>query len=76
MAKASQLSDHCVIDHRDEEVRQIETDLGPILLRPVWLFRFVLYYIDSKMHFTGFRGGVWRFLGVDRSSRNPNICNI
>lgn len=76
MAQENHLSDHCVIDHLDEEVQQIETDLGPILLRPFWLFRFALLYVDRKMHFTGFRGGVWRILGVDRSSRNPNICNI
>jgi hypothetical protein len=28
------------------------------------------------MHFTGVRGSVWRALGVNRSSKNPNICNI
>ena len=34
------------------------------------------YLLDRKMHFTGMRGGLWRMLGVDRSAKNPNICNI
>lgn len=76
MSRNVDFSDFCVIDHLSEEGREVPTDFGPIWLRPIWLFRFALYFLDTKMHFTGFRGGVWRFLGVDRSSKNPNICNI
>tara|TARA_Y100000310_G_scaffold306503_1_gene347702 strand:+ start:3140 stop:3265 length:126 start_codon:yes stop_codon:yes gene_type:complete len=35
-----------------------------------------MLFVDRKMHFTGVRGAAWRILGVDRSLKNPNICNI
>ena len=65
------LSEYCIIDHfKDHSVP------GP----PVQWWRMALwvayYLLDRKMHFTGLRGGLWRVLGVDRSAKNPNICNI
>ena len=58
----------------------IETDMSVegfgVKFNP-WLFlRALLLFLDRKMHFTGLRGGLWRTLGVDRSQKNPNICNI
>ena len=68
------LSDHCLVDHL---VRSPNPDAprerfwpGKLLAIPYYLL------IDRKMHFTGLRGGIWRLLGVDRSPKNPNICNV
>ena len=67
-----QLSEHCLIDH-GEWMRLG----GPKpKLTPLTLTRFALLYADSKMHFTGLRGGLWRLLGVGRALKNPNICNV
>ncbi len=65
------LSDYCIIDHfKDREV--------PGMPLKWWrMIPLLAYYVlDRRMHFTGMRGGVWRMLGVDRSAKNPNICNI
>lgn len=70
MAAGSKLSDHCIVDHFDKRVPH-QTPLTP-----VWLVRGFMMYADKLMHFTGVRGSVWRALGVNRSSKNPNICNI
>ena len=65
------LSDHCLIDHR-EWLRQG----GPKpKLTPLSLMWMTLLVADRKMHFTGLRGGLWRLLGIDRSLKNPNLCN-
>ena len=73
---APQLSDHCVIDHFDRTVDDPPWRSPP----PGWLLRLPfllpLLFVDRKMHFTGFRGGIWRLLGVDRSYKNPNMCNV
>ncbi len=68
------LSDHCLMDHMDDG-----PDDGPkIPLR--WLVRLPLaaplLLLDKKMHFTGARGLLWRTIGVRRSSKNPNVCNV
>ena len=64
------LSDYCIINHF-EAVDGFGVKFSP------WLFlRAPLLLLDRKMHFTGLRGGLWRTLGVDRSQKNPNICNI
>lgn len=70
MSDEIKLSDHCIIDHF-EKVEGIKDKFTPkmILGLPMMLF-------DRKMHFTGFRGGIWRVLGIDRSQKNPNICNV
>ena len=65
------LSDYCIIDHfKDREVPGVPVQWWrmPLLL--------AYYVLDRRMHFTGMRGGLWRVLGVDRSAKNPNICNI
>ena len=69
-ATDSKLSDHCLIDHF-EEIEVLHDKITPrkLVLLPVLL-------LDRKMHFTGFRGGIWRALGVDRSHKNPNVCNM
>ena len=36
----------------------------------------IMLFIDRKDHFIGFRGGIWRVLVVDRSEKNPNLCNV
>ena len=64
------LSDYCIIDHFDRTVPNPEI--------PWWRWLQVVpyYLLDRKMHFTGLRGSLWRMFGVDRSAKNPNICNI
>ena len=74
MTEQFQLSDHCIVDHL-EKVGDPEYDRLPGLT-PKWLLRYLLLALDRKMHFTGLRGGVWRLFGVDRSAKNPNICNM
>ena len=64
------LSDYCIIDHFDQTVP------NPKLSWWRWLPLVAYYLLDRKMHFAGMRGGLWRMLGVDRSAKNPNICNI
>ena len=65
------LSEYCIIDHfKDRAVPGIRVKWWRMF---VWL---AYYVVDRRMHFTGLRGGLWRMLGVDRSAKNPNICNI
>ena len=35
-----------------------------------------MMYVDRKMHFEGPFGGLRKMLGVTRSPKNPNICNL
>lgn len=66
------LSDHCLIDHRDWISKG-----GPTpKVTPSQLLCRCLLYVDRKMHFTGLRGSIWRLLGIDRSIKNPNLCNV
>ena len=65
------LSEYCIIDHfKNREVPGVPAKWWRMSL---WV---AYYVLDRKMHFTGLRGGLWRILGVDRSAKNPNICNI
>ncbi len=65
------LSEYCIIDHfKDRSVPGIPLKWWRML--PLLAY----YVLDRKMHFTGMRGGLWRVLGVNRSAKNPNICNI
>ena len=64
------LSDFCIIDHFDHTVPNPPGGWWRLL------FLVPYYLLDRRMHFTGLRGGLWRALGVDRSAKNPNICNI
>ena len=68
------LSDYCLIDHFEK----VPTDNTPKTKFFLGMVLAVPFYVlfDRKMHFTGLRGRIWRMLGVDRSSKNPNICNI
>ena len=70
MSKDVNLSDHCLIDH----FTQVEGMHDKITARKIVALPWLL--VDRKMHFTGLRGGIWRALGVDRSHKNPNICNV
>ena len=71
MSDQPQLSDHCLVDHV-EWIRQG----GPKpKLTPLTITWRALMLADRKMHFTGLRGGLWRLLGIDRSLKNPNLCN-
>ncbi|MBM3945685.1 MAG: hypothetical protein FJ317_09420 [SAR202 cluster bacterium] len=64
------LSDHCVVDHF-ESAEGFEASFSP-----KWMVVFPMMMMDRRMHFTGLRGKLWRMLGVDRSPKNPNICNL
>lgn len=41
-----------------------------------WRFKLGMMRLERKTYFTGLRGTMWRMLGVDRSSKNPNVCNF
>ena len=68
------LSKYCLADHF-VKVGDPDYDRLPGH-SPIWLVRGALMYLDRKMHFSGFRGLIWRALGVSRSHKNPNICNF
>ncbi len=70
MAHDVKLSDHCLVNHFVDS--KADLPVAGAHMRLVKPFN----WIDRKMHFTGLRGGIWRLLGVDRSHKNPNICNI
>jgi hypothetical protein len=40
-----------------------------------WFWKAMLR-LDRKAHFDGWRGGTWRLLGVNRSEKNPNLCDV
>ncbi len=70
-------SDYCLIDHHSDSAKEIrKATMGPMWKEPAWLLRYVYLAVDRKMHFNGLRGRGWRALGVVRSTKNPNICNI
>ena len=67
-----ELSDYCVIDHWDTRHAEPQEPFTPLNL-----VRMAFYMgVDRKMHFTGLRGGLWKLLGIDRSTKNPNLCNM
>jgi len=73
VSRSVKLSDHCLVDHL---VHPPHPDAPRTKFWPGMLLAVPFYLIDRKMHFTGLRGGIWRLLGVDRSFKNPNICNV
>lgn len=66
------LSDHCVVDH----TQKLPDAEEQIPFGPKLPFLLGMFAIDRVMHFTGVRGALWRVLGVDRSPKNPNVCNV
>lgn len=66
-----QLSDCCLVDH----IEWLRKDGQRPKMSPKATLQFALLCVDRNMHFTGVRGAIWRFLGVDRSLKNPNLCN-
>ena len=71
MSQNMRLSDYRIIHHLEAKDIGVEAPLSlkPIVATP-------LLFLDRKMHFTGFRGGMWRLIiGIGRSDKNPNICN-
>ncbi len=66
------LSDRCIVDHVD----WIRKGGPKPKMSPQSMLWLILLCLDRKMHFTGVRGAIWRLLGVDRSLKNPNLCNI
>lgn len=65
------LSNHCLSDH---SAGPPEGEKMP--MTPVWIMRFALLKLDKIMHFTGLWGLAWRLVGVNRSPKNPNVCNF
>ena len=71
MTAEVKLSKYCLVSHR-EWIR----GGGPVAdVTPRTLLWRGMLLLDRKMHFTGLRGATWRFLGIDRSVKNPNLCN-
>jgi hypothetical protein len=65
------LSEYCLVSHQEWM-----NDGGPVPKFTPWTpFRNSLSFLDPKVHFTGLRGATWRAFGVDRSVKNPNLCN-
>ena len=71
MSNDVNLSDYCLISHQE----WMRSGGPKPRLTPLQVLRYSLLYIDRKMHFTGLRGATWRVLGIDRSVKNPNLCN-
>lgn len=69
MTQHRHLSDHCIVDHFAEEMPS-----GPLTFRERMLIP--MFALDRLMHFNGVRGRMWSLLGVKRSAKNPNVCNI
>ncbi len=67
-----ELSDHCLVDHR-EALGSGYADY-PLTAQTV-LWR-LMQLVDRKTHFVGLRGKVWRLLGLGRSEKNPNLCDV
>ena len=67
-----ELSDHCLVEHR----QALGTGLVEYPFTPQAISRRLMLYVDRKAHFVGLRGGIWHLLGVDRSDKNPNLCNV
>ena len=67
-----QLSDHCLVDHKE----WLRNGGQPPEPSPLNFLRLLFLSLDRKMHFTGLRGGLWRLLSIDRSLKNPNLCNV
>lgn len=38
------------------------------------LYARLLLGLQGNMYFTGLGGVLWRFMGVQRSDKNPNLC--
>ena len=68
------LSDNCLI--HEAEADGIMPWTRPPKLTPRLLMALPLVFPDRKQHFTGLRGALWKAFGVDRSSKNPNFCNV
>ncbi len=67
-----ELSAHCMVDHRDA----LGTGIATYPFNAQTILWRIMLFIDRKAHFIGMRGGIWRILGVDRSEKNPNLCNV
>ncbi len=77
MSEDGAVSDHCLLDHgAPDALDGTRPDIGRVRKSPGWILRAALLALDRKMHFQGVRGRAWRALGVVRSARNPNICNM
>ena len=74
MATRTGLSDHCILHAADVEGGTPSGSRPPISAKV--LATLPLLLVDRKQHFTGIRGAAWRMFGVDRSPKNPNVCNI
>lgn len=63
-------SPHCLIDRPTHLLAfRYRHPVVTLLLR-------ALLRLDPKMHFTGPAGMSWRLLGVERSTKNPNMCTL
>ena len=67
-----ELSGHCMVDHRNA----LGTGFAKYPFNAQTVFWRIMLFIYRKAHFIGLRSGIWRVLGVDRSEKNPSLCNV
>ena len=67
-----ELSAHCMVDHRNA----LGTSFAKYLFNAQTVLWRIMLFIYRKTHFIGLRSGTWRVLGVDRSKKNPSLCNV
>jgi hypothetical protein len=61
-----------MVDHREA----LGTGITKYPFKAKTILWRIMLFLDRKAHFIGLRGGIWRILGVDRSEKNPNLCNV
>ena len=67
-----ELSAHCMVDHRNA----LGTGFAKYPFNAQTVLWRIMLFIYRKAHFIGLRSGIWRVLGVDRSEKNPSLCNV
>ena len=74
MESRIKLSDHCILHAADVRGTVARETRPPISAKVLATLPLLLF--DRKQHFTGIRGAAWRLFGVNRSPKNPNVCDI
>jgi hypothetical protein len=67
-------SNHCLAGDHKKARPGVPEQRPP--LTPKWMARIGLLMVDPTIHLAGPRAAAWRILGVTRSPKNPNVCNL